>query len=78
MWMWKWRHRPWNVESKQRRRAFHIAVQHWKKGKCVHCGILQSEAPNHNCFTYDINPECAYVFIEALFGDGNLPHDYLD
>lgn len=66
VWIWKWRHSPIQQATNEHRKAFRVMFTHSKKGRCANCGIIQKEAPNHNCLDINLDPEMAIEFVSRL------------
>lgn len=67
VWMWRKRHSPEAVETKEHRKVFKVFIQNWKNGKCAHCSILLAEAPSHNCLVVELEIEQVEAFVTKVF-----------
>lgn len=67
VWIWRERHKPEVLETREHRKVFRVFAQYWKEGKCAHCGILLSEAPSHNCFETKLELEMIEEFVAKVF-----------
>ena len=73
MWIWQKRHTPEALATKEHRKVFRVFFTHIQRGRCIHCGILMSEAPRHNCYSADLHTEAVAEFVTRYF-----LHDHLE